>query len=135
MTSNIDEDFQTIWENYQNANETYEHNFNTKDELLIPYININCFMNYEELCGKHIENTQEWILSAAQNIRFSLDESGGKMKSENLISSVAMSLRPDDSKLFAFNSPFVVFVKEAAMDEPYFAFKVYDTSFLVLDEE
>lgn len=130
MTPNIDADFQTIWEEHQENKETYKHYFSTKDELFVPYININCFINYEELCGKYIDGTAEWISSAVQNISFSLDESGGKMKQENLVTSEAMSIKD----VFVFNRPFVVFVKEADKEEPYFAFKVYDETFLVLDE-
>lgn len=134
MPLDIEKDFQTLWEDYQKDQREFGCDITTKDRILIPYININCFFNYNELCGKYIKNTGHYISNAIQNIKFSLNEYGGKIETENLITSITLSSRPEDTKAFSFNKPFIIFIKEKDKEEPYIAFKVYDESFLVLNQ-
>lgn len=134
IPSDIEKDFQTLWEDYQKDQREFGCDITTKDRILIPYVNINCFFNYNELCGKYIKNTAHYISNAIQNIKFSLNEYGGKVETENLITSIALSARPEDTKAFSFNKPFVIFIKEKEKEEPYIAIKVYDESFLVLNQ-
>lgn len=133
MPLDIEKNFQMLWEDYQKAQEEFGCEITTKDRILIPYIDINCFFNYEKLCGKYIKNTPYYISNAMQNIKFSLNEYGGKMETENLITSITISGRPEDMKAFSFNKPFVIFIKEKEKEEPYIAFKICDESFLVLN--
>lgn len=133
MPLDIEKDFQILWEDYQKAQEEFGCEVTNKDRILIPYIDINCFFNYDELCGKYIKNTPYYITNAMQNIKFSLNEYGGKMETEDLITSIAISSLPEGTKGFPFNKPFVIFIKEKDKEEPYIAFKIYDESFLVLD--
>lgn len=134
MPLDIEKDFQTLWEDYQKDQREFGCDITTKDRILIPYININCFFNYDELCGKYIKNTAHYISNAIQNIKFSLNEYGGKIETENLITSIALSARPEDTKAFSFYKPFIIFIKEKEKEEPYIAIKVYDESFLVLNQ-
>lgn len=43
-------------------------------------------------------------------------------------------LKKEYYKAFSFSKPFIIFIKEKEKEEPYIAFKVYDESFLVLNQ-
>ena len=132
MTENIEDEFENIWSEYQNNKKNYENKFVKGDVLEVPCININYTINYDELCGETIKNGNgEYIEYALQNIRFSLNETGGFLENETLIKTDAMSSSSSKNKFFSFNKPFILFIKEQEKDFPYFALKVYDEAFLI----
>ncbi len=135
MTDEIEEDFESLWKKYQVNHEKYNCKFTKENALFIPYIKIDDFFNYDNLCNKYIKGTNEYISYAIQNINFSLNESGGKLENEVLVSTVKMSAPPFDVPLiyYSFNRPFIIFIKEKNKEEPYFALKVYDESFLIIN--
>ena len=110
---------------------TRQENFGRNDTLKIPNININKLISYDELCGKQIIGTNKKISKALQSIKFNLDNKGGSLKSEAMIGIVTMSLAPEVSRHFNFDSNFVLFLKEANKDKPYFATRIENTEFLV----
>lgn len=126
MTDDIEENFEELWKKYNENQEKYQHKFDEQDELRIPYLNINGYINYNNLCNKYIKDTDEYIECALQNVKFSLDESGGKLENEVVMKEGAMS----NKSSFYFYKPFVIFIKEKNKEEPYFAVKICDESFL-----
>jgi len=105
-------------------------NFSKNDEIKIPYITLDTTINYGELCGRAIKNTNIYISSAIQKVMFELNERGGNLKSEAALKDAYLSAN-DGSRYFYFNRPFVLFLKEADKQTPYFALKIEDTELLV----
>ncbi len=129
MTVDIKENFEVLWQKYNENQKEYQHEFDEQDELRIPYINIDGFINYNDLCYKYIKNTDEYIQCAIQNVKFTLNEIGGKLENEVVIKTGAMSNRPS----FYFYRPFAMFIKEKDKEEPYFAVRICDESFLQIN--
>lgn len=127
MTNEIEENFEVLWQKYKENQAEYQHEFDKYDELSIPYINIDGFFNYNDLCYKYIKDTEEYIECALQNVKLSLNEFGGKLENEVNIKSGSMSSKSS----FYFSRPFVVFIKEKEKEDPYFALKIFDESFLM----
>lgn len=101
------------------------------DYLRIPYINLNCLINYDELCNKEIKNkTGEYISNAIQNFNFVLTEDGGKVSSEVVLMTDFMSCPPSTTEYYEFNSPFAIFIKESEKTMPYFGCKIMDETYL-----
>ena len=106
---------------------------------MIPYINVDTNIEYDELCNKEIKypenkplyNAPNWIAQAIQTVTFSLNESGGNLISEAAIRDQADSISPVPTRNFIYNKPFVLFLKEAKKEKPYFALKVNNTEVLV----
>ena len=102
------------------------------DALKIPYIKLKCDINYDELCGRYIKGTEMYIRQALQTVNFELNNYGGSVKSEALISMA----QGDNTKnrFFNFNSDFILFLKENSKEKPYFALKVDNTDILQLSD-
>lgn len=97
------------------------------DKLIIPYINMNKVIEYNELCGHPIKGDNPYsIIQAYQNIIFKLDEVGASLNAEANITGIMSTPRE-----FNFNNRFVVFMKESDKQTPYFALLVDDLSTLV----
>ena len=107
--------------------------FQENDILKIPFINIKAEMNYDELCGKYIKGTKMYIEQAMQNVDFELNNFGGLVKSEALISATYGSIL-NIGREFNFNNKFLVYLKEKDKSIPYFALKISNTEFLVYDD-
>lgn len=134
MTDAIEDDFELLWQQYQENQKIYKCEFTNKNTLAIPYIKIEESFNYDNLCNKYIKDTNgEYISYAIQNIKFSLNESGGELENEVLVTTEKMSAVDDISVSYSFYKPFIIFIKEKNKEEPYFALKIYDESFLVIN--
>lgn len=107
-----------------------EREFKRQDTITIPYIDLDFSISYDELCGKVIKGTEEWIDTAVQNIKFSLNSEGGKIKSETAIITDAMSSSPTYARTLNFCRPFYLFVKEKNKDLYYFALRIRDLDYL-----
>lgn len=107
--------------------------FNHNDVLKVPNIDVNKLITYKELCGKQIKNSNYMISQALQTIKFKLDEKGGTLKSEAAMAVKCTALAPPvlEKRFFIFDKPFVLFLKEASKDKPYYAMKIKDTKYLV----
>lgn len=117
---------------YVLANATNDK-FSKKDILLIPDINVDKTISYDELCGRKIIGTNYLISQALQTIQFKLDNKGGSLKSEAAISIMETALRPveETPRYFMFDKPFVLFLIEEGKEKPYYAMKVDNIDFLV----
>ena len=125
-----------LYDNVTNLSNSYEgkKELEKDDVLLVPYINLNFIVNYDELCNKEIRGTNGiYISNAIQNVDFSLTQSGGKVDSEAIIMTDTLSALPAKTEYYEFNSPFVIFIKENNKDKPYFMAKILDTTFLEKD--
>ena len=55
------------------------------------------------------------------------------MENEVLVTTEKMSAVDDISVSYSFYKTFIIFIKEKNKEEPYFALKIYDESFLVIN--
>lgn len=105
--------------------------FEKVDIFQIPNIKIDTLINYDSLCGKEIKNSDGVYLSlVSQYIFLDMNNSGVKFESNAVIFSDRVGGTPTTTRRFLFNVPFVLFLKEAERDEPYFAVKIVDSTFL-----
>ena len=121
---------ETFDEIYKSVENKKEYEFNDTDNFMMPKIDFNVLREYTELENKEI-NTLDGtytIEKAIQSIMFSLDEKGGKVKSE-----AGMDVKYEASSMvirrnFYVNDTFTLFLKESNKEKPYFAVRVDDIS-------
>lgn len=121
---------ETFDEIYKSVENKKEYEFNDTDNFMMPKIDFNVLREYTELENKEI-NTLDGtytIEKAIQSIMFSLDEKGGKVKSE-----AGMDVKYEASSMvirrnFYVNDTFTLFLKESNKKKPYFAVRVDDIS-------
>ena len=105
-----------------------------KDELSIPFINVNAEINYDEICNKHIKNTNGAVIKQAiQIVDFELNNYGGNITSEAIVN-MYMCDSIETPRYFNFTDNFVVFLKENTAEQPYFALYVDNTDVLQIAE-
>lgn len=108
-----------------------------EEELKIPYMKVDTAVNYEELCGKQIKREKGgYIVTALQTIKFSLDETGGRVISEGIIQDVRKSteINMAEERQFDFDNDFILFLKEKDKQKPYLALKVNSTEIMEIEE-
>lgn len=127
----LDELYSWVYRTKERANY-----YNENDTLTIPNLNVDKLISYNELCGKKIENSNYVISQALQTIKFKLDNEGGKLKSEAVMTVMKTSLMPDyiEKRNFSFNKPFALFLKETGKDKPYYAMYINDTKYLEIED-
>lgn len=122
---------ETFEEIYNNIKDKQTTSFNSDDNFMMPKIDFNVLREYSELENKEIETIDGiyTIEKAIQSIKFSLDEKGGKVKSEAGMD-VKFEATTSDKKIrnFYVNDTFALFLKESNKDKPYFALRVDDIS-------
>ena len=120
--------FDEIYKNILNKKVT---NFRSNDNFMMPVIDFNVLREYVELENKEIKTLYGiyMIDKAIQSIKFSLDEKGGKVKSEAGMDVIfETAVLEDKSRNFYVNDTFALFLKESNKDKPYFALRVDDIS-------
>ena len=104
-----------------------ETDFRKTDELKVPNLKFFEEKSFEEVCGKRIKGTNLMIDQAIETIKFEMDNTGVKLKSEAAMTIMKMSLKPQfEPRYFNFDDTFVLFLKEKGKDKPYFALRVHD---------
>ena len=73
-----------------------------------------------------------YISTAAQNVKFNLNEKGCNLSSEAEIVSTYLA---EGDRIFLFDDTFIIFMKEKDSDNPYFALKVDNDDILVKKEK
>ena len=102
------------------------------DELKVPYITMDELRDYQELCGNPFltsEGKEIVIDQALQTIKFEIDEAGGKIKSEAVITTKENAIlipEIEEPRYFYFDDTFAMFLKEESKDMPYFATLISD---------
>ena len=128
--------FNDMYNEIEEKSEKYlgDKTFNQSDELKVPYINVDTIINYDELCGKIIKDTdQMYISNAIQNVKFTLNEKGGNLLSEATVVSEYNSLA-ENARFFNFTKSFIIFMKEENKSKPYFSLKVDNVNILEIEE-
>ncbi len=137
--TNENKSFNNYYEDIKNKSENYtgRTEFGANDELKVPYINVDATINYDELCGKEIKNTNGmFIKTAMQNVKFNLNETGGNITSESLVMGTYNSYIENATPIyFEFDDTFVLFMKEADHEQPYMSLKVDNIDILELATE
>lgn len=125
--------FLDIYNNITNNSNVYEGSkkLEKNEHLSIPNIDFKTKVNFKEVENKKF-NTSEGdtyiIAKTLQTINFSLDNKGGKLKSEAAISTKETSSVIEDIRYFDINDTFAIFLKEKDKNLPYFASLISDIS-------
>lgn len=119
---------ETFDEIYNSVKDKKIHEFNDKDNFMMPKIDFNVLREYDELENKEIVTLDGiyTIEKAIQSVKFSLDEKGGKVKSEAGMDVIYESSSVEKYRNFYVNDTFALFLKESNKDKPYFALRVDD---------
>ena len=128
----FEENYQEIINNQNkfNGNNKFEEN----DILRIPFIQVHDEINYDEICGREIKDTNGiYIKQALQTIDFDLNNVGGSVKSEAVINAT-QKVSNEKIRKMIFDSDFILYLKEENKEQPYFALKVDDTEVLLQEE-
>ena len=108
--------------------------FAKQDQILVPYVRVNGMISYNELFRKDIKNTNGmYIADVVQNVNFYLNEKGCNLSSQATMVTEYLSI--SDSRYCWFKDTFIIFMKEANCDMPYFALKVDNVDILEKKEE
>ena len=125
--------FATIYNNLveKTNNYTGNKNFTENDYLKVPNIKFNILKEFNELCNNVFYSKDGKLCNieqAIQTIQVEMDKSGGKIKSEALISMKTCAIAPqkEENRYFYLNDEFTIFLKEADKDAPYFAANIED---------
>ena len=124
------EDIKAKTKNYKGLTE-----FSEDDELRVPYVKVNGMINYNQLYDKKIKNSKGlYIYDVIQNVNFYLNERGCNLSSKATMVTEYMGIG-QDTKYCYFQDTFIIFMKEANSDKPYFALKVDNNDILEKIEE
>lgn len=124
------EDIKAKTKNYKGRTE-----FSEDDELKVPYVKVNGMINYNQLYDKKIKNSKGlYIYDVIQNVNFYLNERGCNLSSKATMVTEYMGIG-QDTKYCYFQDTFIIFMKEANSDKPYFALKVDNNDILEKIEE
>ena len=129
--------FLDIYDEIKKRGEIYvwKHNFSSHDYLKVPELNLKKLTEFDKLENKKFplaEDDQIWkIGKALQTIELKLDKEWWEIKSEAWIgitagSSAAGPVHEIEYRYFYFDKPYVMFLKEADKDLPYFAAQISD---------
>lgn len=134
--TNENKNFDEYYKDIQNKASSYTESkeFLEGDELRIPFVRVNGMIAHNELYGKFIKDTNMYFADVIQNVNFNLNDKGCNLSSEvTLVTEVTgISMEP---RFCYFDDQFVIFMKEANSDQPYFALKVDNTDVLEKKEE
>ena len=134
--TNENKNFDEYYKDIQNKASSYTESkeFLEGDELRIPFVRVNGMIAHNELYGKFIKDTNMYFADVIQNVNFNLNDKGCNLSSEvTLVTEVTgIGMEP---RFCYFDDQFVIFMKEANSDQPYFALKVDNTDVLEKKEE
>lgn len=119
LGNNFYETYKFIQEN------SNEEEFNFDDTIKIKNINLDCEVKYDEITNRtfYDQNNNPLVISdALQTIKFNLDNTGGRIKSEAGMAVRFAAIRY--GRHFNFTNDFVLFVKEGDKDIPYLAINI-----------
>lgn len=125
--------FNEIYDNLNKKSQDFDGDskFNDNDEFKAPIIDFNVKKEYEELENKPFKTLgydfdNAVISKAIQTISFSIDEKGGKIKSEAGLDIKFTSLENGEKRYFYLDDTFAIFLREKNKEIPYFASKIND---------
>ncbi len=122
--------FKEIYENMlvKAASYTETKSFRDTDEFKAPYLSLNVYKEYTELENKEFVTSQGAgeIEQAIQSIQFTLDETGGRIKSEAGIDVKNTASKGAELRYFYVDDTFAVILREKGRNLPYFVGKITD---------
>lgn len=134
--TNENKNFDEYYKDIQNKASSYtgSKEFLEGDELRVPFVRVNGMIAHNELYGKFIKDINMFFTDVIQNVNFNLNDKGCNLSSEvTLVTEVTgISMEP---RFCYFDDQFVIFMKEANSDQPYFALKVDNADVLEKKEE
>ena len=93
--------------------------FSEEDELKVPNLKFFEEKTFEEIGGNRVKGTNIIIDKAIETVKFEMDNTGVKLKSEAAIIAKMTALLPaEESRHFYFDDTFVVFLKEKGKEKP-----------------
>jgi hypothetical protein len=102
------------------------------DKLIVPCMDFSIQQNFPELELMPIKETGYFIAKAVQDIKFSLNESGAKLRSEARLTCLkCCSDGPDKTRDFIFDEPFLIQLKTKKDYKTYFAGWIENSDLLV----
>lgn len=130
---NDKENFNEVYDNINQKSENYKgsKDINNGESLRIPNIDFNLKKEFQEIENKKFSfaNGDVYqIEKAVQTIQFSLDENGGKIKSEAGMKNKLSLLEPTENREFIVDNTFDILLKEKDKEKPYFAARISDIS-------
>lgn len=103
--------------------------FAKEDLLRVPNLKFFEEKVFKEIGGHRVKGTNLVIEKAMETVKFEMDNTGVKLKSEAAMSVMMTALAPSPlPRYFYFDDTFVLFLKEKGKDKPYFALRVYEIS-------
>ena len=135
--TNENKNFDEYYKDIQEKTNAYTENreFTEDDELRIPYVRVNGMIAHNELYSKYIKDTNGlYFTDVIQNVNFYLNEKGCNLSSQVTMVTEYLSTSIN-ARYCYFNDQFVIFMKEANSNNPYFALKVDNTDILEKREE
>ena len=135
--TNENKNFDEYYKDIQEKTNAYTENreFAEDDELRIPYVRVNGMIAHNELYSKYIKDTNGlYFTDVIQNVNFYLNEKGCNLSSQVTMVTEYLSTSIN-ARYCYFNDQFVIFMKEANSNNPYFALKVDNTDILEKREE
>ena len=134
--TNENKNFDEYYKDIQNKASSYTGSieFLEGDELRVPFVRVNGMIAHNELYGKFIKDTNMFFTDVIQNVNFNLNDKGCNLSSEvTLVTEVTgIGMEP---RFCYFDDQFIIFMKEANSDQPYFALKVDNADVLEKKEE
>lgn len=124
--------FNDIYKRMKEQEEKYDgyKKMQEGEYLKIPNIKIDEKNEFKEIENKEFQfsdGSVYWIEKAIQTIKFELDKSGGKIKSEaGMMLEKAIMPKLEEKREFFVDDTFAIFLKENGKDTPYFAGKISD---------
>ena len=135
--TNENKNFDEYYKDIQEKTKAYTENreFAEDDELRIPYVRVNGMIAHNELYSKYIKDTNGlYFTDVIQNVNFYLNEKGCNLSSQVTMVTEYLGIS-SDARYCYFNDQFIIFMKEANSNNPYFALKVDNTDILEKREE
>ena len=134
--TNENKNFDEYYNDIQEKANTYtgSKEFLEDDELRIPYVRVNGMIAYNELYNKTIKDTIFYFTDVVQNVNFYLNEKGCNLSSQATLVAERMGVS-NEPRYCYFDDQFIIFMKEANSNNPYFALKVDNTDILEKKEE
>ena len=128
--TNDNKTFDKLYTDMLDKAKTYDgdKDMTSEDRFKAPVIEFKKERIFDELCNKPIKNTGFIISQALETVRFNMDETGVKLKSEAGMmvekAIIAVPTKPEP-RYFYFNDRYVIFLEESGK-KPYFAMKIED---------
>lgn len=113
--------------------QSYPEEVSPMDELIIPQINLWALHSYSELLGKHLANNDfedYFFVQADHTIEFAMNETGAYAEASGTVT----IMKGPKSRIYAFDKPFMVIVREKGAREADLVLWITDAEFLIGSE-